>query len=163
MKLFRCGTTPSYRKKHEFVFGRLLSTERLDIEHEYQMLTNGPEITLVGLDGAVVEGEDGVVWQLQEAFDKKFLEAQNSERRKEKSLEFYSKSLKNKISNNEIDEKGAEKLLDQHKKRLNRPMSNEDRFYPAGNLPEDSVLVVLTQALRDLLNNLSSEDYEGKK
>ena len=36
----------------------MLGTERLDIEHEFQMLTEGPEVTLQGLDGACIEGED---------------------------------------------------------------------------------------------------------
>jgi len=30
----------------------MIGNERLDIEHEYQMLTGGPEVTLQGLDGA---------------------------------------------------------------------------------------------------------------
>jgi hypothetical protein len=140
----------------------MLGTECLDIEHEYQMLTNGPEITLTGLDGAFVEDEDGVIWQLQDMFDKEFIEAQQSEDRKKKSLEFYAESLKKRISNNEIDEKEAENLLDQRKKSNERPMAYENKFYPAGGLPEDSVLVVRTRELRAFLNNLSSEGSEGE-
>ena len=58
--------------------------------------------------------------------------------------------------------KEAENLLDQRKKNIERPGAYEDKFYPAGGLPQDSVLVVRTRELRAFLNNFSSEDSEGK-
>jgi len=39
----------------------MIGSERLDVEHLYQQLTGGPEVTLTGMDGAFVEREDGVV------------------------------------------------------------------------------------------------------
>ncbi len=138
----------------------MLGTERIDIEHEYQMLTNGPEITLTGLDGAFVEREDGVIFQVQESFGKEWIDYQNSEESKQKSLDFYRKVLDKRIANNEIDEKEAERLLGQRKKNLDRPREYDDNFYPAGGLPDDSVLVVRTQALIDLQERLSQADYD---
>ena len=41
------------------------------VEHEYQMLTNGPAVNLVILDGAVVSREDGTMCQLLERFEHK--------------------------------------------------------------------------------------------
>lgn len=72
-------------------------------------------------------------WQLQDRFDKEFIEGMESEERKKKSLEFYANCLKKRISNNEIDEKEAERLLDQRKKNLEKPMKYDDRFFPAGS------------------------------
>ncbi|MBU0485089.1 MAG: hypothetical protein KKB30_11330 [Proteobacteria bacterium] len=139
----------------------MLGTESIDIEHQYQMLTNGPEITLTGLDGAFVEREDGVVFQVQESFDKEWIDYQNSDESKQKSLDFYRKGLDKRIANNEIDEIEAEKLLDQRKKNLDKPRNRDDDFYPAGGLPEDSVLVVRTQALIDLQERLSKTDSDN--
>jgi len=47
----------------------MLGGERLDIEHKYQMLTNGAEVTSSFLDGAFVVSPDGEWCQLQEHFD----------------------------------------------------------------------------------------------
>lgn len=44
----------------------MIGNERLDVEHEYQQLTGGPEVTLTCLDGTFVEGKGGVVCQLQD-------------------------------------------------------------------------------------------------
>jgi len=44
----------------------MIGNEQLDIEHKYQQLTGGPEITLITLNGAFVEGKDGQFCQLQE-------------------------------------------------------------------------------------------------
>lgn len=47
----------------------MIGSERLDVEHQYQLLTGGPEVTLVGIDGAFVKGPNGVIGQLQVSFD----------------------------------------------------------------------------------------------
>jgi hypothetical protein len=140
----------------------MLGAEKLDIEHQYQMLTNGPEITLSSLDGAFVEDEKGVIWQLQDTFDEEYIKAMNSEESKKKNLEFYADFLKKKISKNEIDEKEAENLLAERKKKLERPKAYDDKYYPSGGLPEDSVLVVRTEVLRDFMNRIASENSDRK-
>jgi hypothetical protein len=121
----------------------MLGTERLDIEHEFQMLTGGPEVTLQGLDGAFVEREDGVIFQLQERFPNK-------------------DSIQNSDKLNDIEKKivdagtiTKERLLEKKKERANRPFNHPDNYYPAGGLPRDSVLVVRTQALIDFQERLS--------
>lgn len=134
----------------------MIGNEQLDIEHEYQMLTGGPEVTLEGLDGAFVESKDGrTMCQLQESFD------QNEYKRGSKAQ---LEKIKEHIARNNIGEEQAKELLDQHKKdrekylnkRKNENPSND--YYPAGGLPHDSVLVVRTQALIDLQEQLSQED-----
>ncbi len=47
----------------------MIGNERLDVEHLYQKLTDGPDITLTGLDGAFVTQEGGRIFQLQEFFE----------------------------------------------------------------------------------------------
>ena len=44
----------------------MIGGELLDIEHRYQQLTGGPEVTSVAMDGAFVEGKDGALAQLQD-------------------------------------------------------------------------------------------------
>ena len=141
----------------------MLGAERLDIENEFQQLTGGPEVTLTVLEGAFVENKDGIVHQIQEAFEKEWIENLNSEDYKQKSLDFYRKFLDKRITNNEIDEKEAEKLLNQRRENLNKPMDYNDKFYPAGSLPEDSVLVVRTQALIDLQERFSQTESVKNK
>ncbi|MFN4266001.1 MAG: hypothetical protein ACK4F8_09690 [Aquabacterium sp.] len=43
--------------------------ERLDVEHEYQRLTGGPEVTLICLDGPLVQSMDGQYWGVRDSFD----------------------------------------------------------------------------------------------
>src|SRR5262249_17211298 len=40
--------------------------ERLDVEHRYQMLTSGPPVDLVFLDGPIVSRGDGTACQLED-------------------------------------------------------------------------------------------------
>lgn len=125
----------------------MIGGERLDIEHKYQMLTNGVEVSLVNMDGAFVEGKNGVVCQLLSSND---------------DNEFYAGSLAqleklNKhIVNNNIGAAEADKLVNRHKEdrkefleqKKSRPAS--ESYEPAGSLPDDSVLVVRTNALREM-------------
>lgn len=48
----------------------MFGAERLDVEHRYQQLTSGPEVTLVCFDGPYVQRGDDV-WELQTPFDDK--------------------------------------------------------------------------------------------
>lgn len=140
----------------------LLGSERLDIEHEYQQLTGGPEITLTCLDGACVETLGGEVWQLQDRFDEEYLKNQYSEEGIKKKVDWYADVLKKKILNNEISEEEAEKRLEQRKKNLSIKRDPSHDYYPAGSLPDDSVLVVRTAALLDLQERVSEEQAESK-
>jgi hypothetical protein len=46
----------------------MMGGERLDVEHRYQQLTNGPEVTLTNIDGTFVQGSDAALCQLQANF-----------------------------------------------------------------------------------------------
>ena len=124
----------------------MIGNEQLDIEHQYQGLTGGPSVTLQGLDGAFVEGRDGQIYQLQEDYDGNEYQAGSSA-----ALE----RLKQHIAEHCIEGAEAESLLNRHKeqrkefleKRRARPA--KENYFPAGGLPEDAVIVVRTEALRE--------------
>jgi hypothetical protein len=129
----------------------MIGAERLDVEHEYQNQTGGPDVTLLGLDGAFVEGQDGTLFQLQESYDEnEYQTGSNAHLRK----------LNERIARDNVGPSKAQELLDQYKKNrktfLAESKANEDsgkdalNYYPAGGLPKDGVLVVRTDALRKL-------------
>ena len=128
----------------------MFGTERLDIENEFHVRTGGPEVTLLGLDGAFVEREDGVIFQLQE-----------------RSLD--GDSIQNSDTLSDIEKMFVdagkftkERLLEIKKEWANRPFNHPDNYYPASGLPRDSVLVVRTKALVDFQERLSqSKSKEG--
>lgn len=130
----------------------MIGNECLDIEHEYQNLINGPAVTLQGLDGAFVEGTDGTMCQLQESYDKNEYQAGSTAA---------LRKIKEYISFNNFEKDKAQELLDKHKQQrkeyLEKKQSRDysEDFYPAGGLPEDSLLVVRTDALRQFEQRLS--------
>lgn len=136
----------------------MLGGEKLDIEHAYQMMTDGPEITLETLDGSFVERADEEMCQLQESFDDNKYSLGSNARLEE---------IKTKIAIENIDKVEAEKLLNQHKedrkKYLARRQENRrNDYYPAGGLPRDAVYVVRTDELRKFEHRIS-ENNETEK
>ena len=134
----------------------MIGNERLDVEHQYQMLIGGPEVTLQGLDGAFVESKDGrMMCQLQESFD---------QNRHQSGSIAELEEIKERIATNNIGKWKSKKLLDQHKKdrkeylKARKKKNDLFNYYPAGGLPRDSVLVVRTQALIDFQERLSQTD-----
>lgn len=124
----------------------MVGNERLDVEHQYQNMTDGPAVTLQGLDGAFVEGQDGQIFQLQESYDRnEYMDGSSAQ------LE----NLKQHIALNDIQDDEAQSLLSQHKGKRNqflekmRVRPDKENYYPAGGLPEDAVIVVRTEALRE--------------
>lgn len=47
----------------------MIGSETLDVEHQYQQLTDGPAVTLVGIEGTFVQSRDGELCQLQDHFE----------------------------------------------------------------------------------------------
>lgn len=134
----------------------LIGNEQLDVEHKYQNLTDGPAVTLQGLDGAFVKGQDGQLCQLQESFDENEYQAGSSAQ-----LE----KLKQHIACDNIEPSKAQELLNQHKEKRKKFLEerktkkdsgrDSENYYPAGGLPQDSVLVVRTDALREFEQSIN--------
>jgi hypothetical protein len=124
----------------------MIGNEQLDIEHQYQGMTGGSGVTLQGLGGAFVEGRDGQICQLQEDYDGNEYQAGSSA-----ALE----KLKQHIAEHDIVGAEADALLNQHKEQRKeflgkrRAKPAKENYYPAGGLPEDAVIVVRTEALRE--------------
>lgn len=117
----------------------MIGGERLDVEHKYQIMTDGPEVTLINLDGTFVADQEGNIWQLQDRLD-----------RKEPC----------KPINNTTNEDG---VRDNHEKRVKKPYNDRGNYYPVGGLPSDSVLVVRTSALREFEERIDTECAGGEK
>ena len=131
----------------------LIGGEKLDIEHAYQNLTNGPSVTLENIDGAFVKSDENW-YQLQESFDDNEYSSGSSAQ---------LKNLKNYIAANDVDKDRAKQLLDKfeidrkvfkEKEKANKEINN---YYPAGGLPLDSVLVVRTKALSEFEESLNDK------
>lgn len=137
----------------------LIGSDRLDIEFQYQQMIGGPDIDLVGLDGAFVRRGEAY-FQLQEDFD---------------NNEFTHGSLaalgaiKAKIASGAVDSDSARKLLEKHAEtreayliqRKSKP--KHENYYPAGGLPSDAMLVVKTSALRDFETSLEFDQLPDTK
>lgn len=123
----------------------MIGNESMDVEHRYQFLTDGPEVTLQGLDGAFVSRGDDVICQLQEDFE------DNPYQRGSKAA---GDQLEQHIADSELDEEEAEAL----RKKFNEDRKNyledrrsqpqKNRYYPAGALPDDAVFVVRTASIK---------------
>lgn len=138
----------------------MIGNERLDIEHEYQHLTGGPAVTLQGLDGPFVEGCDGKICQLQESYDENEFQPGSSAR-----LEW----LKRHIAENNIEGAKAESLLNQHREEREKFLERRktqpanENYYPAGGLPDDAVIVVRTEALREFEQSVNGAPSGSEK
>ena len=127
----------------------MVGNEKNDVEHKYQMLTDGSEVTLICLDGTFLERESGEICQLQERF------ANTTTPHVDNKISAFEKII---IDAGTITQ---ERLLEKKQKRQNRPYNHPDNYYPAGGMPDDSILVVRTQALIDLQENLSAKELKG--
>lgn len=133
----------------------LIGNEKLDVEQRYQILTNGPDVKLSTLDGAFIEGEEGVMCQLQDSFDdNEFQDGSQAQLLK----------IEESIVCENVENLFAERLRQTHKemrkkyleRRASRPSS--ENYYPAASLPNDSVLVVRTKALAEFEKKVRSSE-----
>jgi hypothetical protein len=137
-----------------------LGGERLDLEHEYQQLTGGPAVTLTNFNGTFVEGKDGQMWQLQESWDNnEFHSGSKAER----------EAIELKIAASELPDEDAKTRLEQHKKDRKKYMDEKftkpgyNDYYPAGGLPQDSVFVVRTEALKEFELSLTNGNADTER
>lgn len=130
----------------------MLGSEALDIQHKYQQLIGGPDLTLVCMEGAFVEGKDGIMCQVQDSFD-------DNEYQPGSTAQLAR--IEDRISDGKISEVEAVKLLNKHKEDRkeyleNRKASPAQRdYYPRDGLPEDAIFVVRTAVLREFEASIS--------
>lgn len=129
----------------------MIGGERLDIEHWYQQLIEGPAITLTSLDGAFVQ-KGNVVCQLLESFEEN--EYQTGSLAREKNMEAFI--AQNELSSDEIKEiRQKFKLEREEFLKEQKSKTDEQNYYPAAGLPSEGVLVVRTKAIMDFINSLN--------
>lgn len=131
----------------------MFGAEVLDIEHQYQLLTGGPEVTLTNLEGVFLVGEENVVCQLLDHFE---------ENEYEPGSQAAGAVLEQQIQEDDLSEADAEVMRQAYKysraKFLEKIKKHPDHaYYPLGGLPEDAVLVVRAAELRRL-EEIANED-----
>ena len=138
----------------------MIGGERIEVERQYQQLTGGPEATNVPMDGAFVEAHNGILCQIQNDYDdNEYCKGSTA------SLE----RIKKYIRLNKILKSDADNLIKQHnedriiflKKRKLKPIT--ENYYAGGDLPEDTVLVVRTDALNDFVQSVNSDSKKNEK
>lgn len=133
----------------------LIGNEHLDIEHAYQQKTNGIAVTIQGIDGAFVR-DDKYFYQLQESHE------DNPHMAGSRASFEWLAQLTHKHKDQKVREE-AKELLGQHGDNRNTFLEERNRYYPAGGLPDDSVLVVRTSALRALEEKLLADNRPPEK
>ena len=132
----------------------MIGGERIAVEGIYQRLTGGPDATNVPMDGAFVEGTNGLLCQLQDDYDDNELCTGSTAD---------LKMIKRYIAAKKINTADADKLLKQHKEDRKKFLADREsepeiaRYYPGGGLPEDAMFVVRIDALRELEKIVNGE------
>lgn len=133
----------------------MIGNERSDIEHNYQMLTGGPPVELSSLEGAFVVSDGETMFQLQdrmqknEAWAKHFAAPRKSENDDGKTIleiEPVAETLPKEANDGS--------LWKVRNRRLK--VRDDEFFYPAVGLPDNSALVVRTEALAEFEKSLSA-------
>lgn len=136
----------------------MIGGERATVENEYQRLTGGPNITLATIEGAFVEGRDGkTMCQLQERFN--IDEYQSSSNNTLKMLKQHIVGAISDESDDDTCNKEKMAKIQDYRKSRNRL----SRPFPRARLPEDSILVVRTDALRDFESAINEEPTKADK
>jgi hypothetical protein len=137
----------------------MIGAETLDIEHHYQMLTGGPEVTLCSIDGVFVRNGD-VICKVLESFD---------DNQFQKGSEAQGKDIERHILESNLPMEEAKAIRAKHKEERNKYLKNrldapnENDYYPAGGIPKDAVLVVRTDAMLSFLQAINEEPSKSQK
>jgi hypothetical protein len=137
----------------------MIGSERLDIEHNFQMLTGGPEVTLTNMEGVFVRQGD-VICNLVESFDNNPYQ---------KGSKAWGEDVEKHIRTNKLSKEEAKTVRDQYKEdrksylKKQSEAPHEDGYYPAGGIPKDAVLVVRTEAILAFLQSINDEPSKAPK
>lgn len=121
----------------------MVGGEEIDVQHRYQMETDGPSVDLMNIEGAFVSRGD-IVCQLQDDFD---------DNEYEPGAKVRGEMLEQRIKEEDLPRERADELRAHYQARRGEMKDKwkarpESRYYPAGGLPTDAVFVVRTAALR---------------
>lgn len=131
----------------------MLGSERLNIEHAFQNLNNGPDVTLQCLESAFVGSLDGVICQLNTKI-KSGIETE--------IVNFWRNINQNSKKEDGRNLPDKHKTEQKHNHETNSLKSSQANYYPAFSLPEDSVFVVRTDAIREFEKSQIQSDTSQK-
>lgn len=123
----------------------LLSDGRNIVEELCQQLTRGPAVVRNFVKGVYLEGEDGTIYQLQEPFDEKVVEAR---------YQGIADRLRQEADDNNMNRRQAQehmRHLHAHRnayREMRRKTTTMQNYMPAGSLPNDAVFVIRAAVLR---------------
>lgn len=132
----------------------MIGGERLDVEHKYLGLTEGPPITAETMEGAFIWRGPEDICQVQADFDDN--EYQDGSKAQGSILERYI--VLDEIGRDEADKlraihEAARKKYMAYRKRKER----DENFYPSGGLPADAIFVVRTRVLQEFVRDFSDQ------
>lgn len=131
----------------------LIGNERRDVESAYQQKTDGPAVAFGGINGTFVRDEKHF-FQLQESY-----EDDSDVASPRAGFEWLTKLIHGGQKNREE----AQRLIRKHGNDRKTVLEEKDRYYPAEGLPEGSVLVVRSTALRELEGKLRADSRLPEK
>jgi hypothetical protein len=135
----------------------MVGSERLDVEHKYQRLIDGPSVTLIGMEGAFVSNSDGNFARILESFDEnEFIDG---------SLANIDKLEQDMTDGKFSDEKAkalrkATKFAREKRRDERVGYRDPNNYYPAAGLPSDCNFVVRMKAIRAFIAMIESPKPE---
>ena len=132
----------------------VIGNNELNLEHEFQLLTGGPEITLQNISGLYFRKPSGEVCSLQVSFDEnEYKEGSSAELREIQKL-IQVGTLKGEEANLAI-----ERHSEQRKAYIEKRNSTEKSrdYHSAMLIPEDSAMCVRIDALQELVRHIEEK------
>lgn len=134
----------------------MLGNERLDVEHQYQTLTGGPSVTLYVLAGAFVMSDASTMYQLLERYDYNEYEKGLNESLGQFKQEIALRELLPEKAKELLAEREEDRKIFLSKAKARRDSGrNSENYFPAAGLPDDCVIVIRTDALRELEQSIN--------
>jgi hypothetical protein len=131
----------------------MVGNNSLNIEHMFQVLTGGPEITLTCLDGIFLSQPSGEVCELQVSVDENEYQTGSNAALRE---------IHEQIGSGSLTGKNAKKALADHKEQRVEYLSNvrsnpkKDDYEPASIMPKDAIYVLKMSSLNALTGKIGS-------
>jgi hypothetical protein len=140
---------------------RMVGNERIDVEARYQMLTGGPSVDSVDtqLYGIIISNREGQICQLQIHIDAREYKPESMASHKAllRHINEYAHLFAASIADSNVQSADPEKYFEEN----GYPVYCN--YTPAFSVPADGVLVVRTDALRELEASISGAPASSEK
>jgi hypothetical protein len=139
----------------------MIGGETIYVQSKYHELTGGPSVDLISIDGCFVARNEDNICVLQDSFNHYYDDYYGYRAQWQVQID---KLRRLELSKNNNPRK--EKILLLRKEKAHKyykilaDWNKRDNYFEAGNLPEDSILVVRTDALREFEQLISDNEQE---